>query len=69
MRKINWINVGDGEAGTWESSEGRFSIDPNYYGRTTAQNYTLRDYLQPDNKRTNRNYDTVREAKQAASLA
>ena len=41
--KIHWQY--EGEAGFWESFEGRFSISPIFIGRVTIQGYELRDEL------------------------
>jgi hypothetical protein len=48
MKLVNWKNTGDakaGDAGFWSSRERRFTITPNYIGRTTAQTYELFDAL------------------------
>jgi len=34
----------------YRSIEGRFSIDPAYFGRTTPQGFYLRDNMKPENK-------------------
>ena len=39
--KIHWLY--EGEQGYWRSSEGRYSISPNYGGWLSPMNYTLLD--------------------------
>jgi hypothetical protein len=56
-KKIHWIAGGD--AGFWDSMEGRFYIVPEFIGRTTPQAYRVTDMLVVGKSRT----DTVREAK------
>ena len=38
---VRWES--SGESGFWESKDKRFYITPRYYGRTTAQDYEIRD--------------------------
>ena len=63
---IKWVNLnqsGDPDArGYWLSSEGRYYISPNFWGRTTPQDYSLQDKLN-GGKLT---FDTVKECKAAA---
>lgn len=74
--KIQWQY--EGEAGFWESFEGRFSISPVFIGRVTIQGYELRDDLRTHPRKTavgaKETYDshiysnlwTVKEAKAKA---
>lgn len=47
---IHWQYQGD--AGFWDSYEGRFSICPVFIGRTTPQGYELHDALKTHPRRT-----------------
>lgn len=65
MSKLKWIYKGcPADPGYWDSADGRFSINPVYYGTARAQGYQLRDNL---TGRTN-THDTVRLAKELAEL-
>ena len=75
MKKIHWISEGSSdERGYWKSTEGRFSIAPDFRHTVNPDSYTITDYMAKtsylDHKMVHvfekRTFDTVRECKQHA---